>query len=103
MSEDINSRVSNQIDKMSTEEKDHILQSFSHFTSFLKDQLAKGESLGLSDGMLAKATRFVADHLAKNEEPRNREEKVLNELWQAADEDEKKALSRVLVKMVQNA
>ena len=103
MSEDINSRVSNQIDKMSTEEKDHILQSFTHFTSYLKDQLAKGESLSLSDNMLAKAAKFVADHLAKHEEPRNREEKVLNELWQAADEDEKKALSRVLVKMVQSA
>lgn len=69
----------------------------------MKDQLAKGESLGLSDAMLAKAAKFVADHLAKHEEPRNREEKVLNELWQAADEDEKKALSRVLVKMVQSA
>lgn len=103
MSEDINSRVSNQIDKMSMEEKDHILQSFTHFISYLKDQLAKGESLGLSDNMLAKAAKFVADHLAKHEEPRNREEKVLNELWLAADEDEKKALSRVLVKMVQSA
>ena len=69
----------------------------------MKDQLAKGESLGLSDNMLAKAAEFVADHLAKHEEPRNREEKVLNELWLAADEDEKKALSRVLVKMVQSA
>ncbi|MBS7346047.1 MAG: DUF3243 family protein [Caryophanon sp.] len=39
--------------------------------------------------------------IAKNEEPRNREQKLLQEMWNVADEDAKKHIALVLVKMVQ--
>lgn len=88
--------------------KNYLLKKRSDFRKFFNVQklferpnFAKGERLGLSDDMLAKGAKFVADHLAKNEEPRNSEEKVLQELWKVADENEKKALASVLVKMVQ--
>lgn len=93
--------INKKLEELSPEKKDQILESFSTFKSYLNDQLSKGERLGLSDDMLAKGAKFVADHLAKNEEPRNSEEKVLQELWKVADENEKKALASVLVKMVQ--
>lgn len=93
--------INKKLEELSPEKKIRILESFSTFKSYLNDQLAKGERLGLSDDMLAKGAKFVADHLAKNEEPRNSEEKVLQELWKVADENEKKALASVLVKMVQ--
>lgn len=93
--------INKKLEELSPEKKDQILESFSTFKSYLNDQLAKGERLGLSDDMLAKGAKFVADYLAKNEEPRNSEEKVLQELWKVADENEKKALASVLVKMVQ--
>lgn len=64
--------------------------------------MAKGQKLGLSDDLLAKGAKFVAEHLAKNEEPKNHEQKVLQELWKVAEEDEKKTLSKLLVKMVQS-
>ncbi|MFC5465931.1 DUF3243 family protein [Lederbergia graminis] len=97
------SNVENQLKDLSQKEKDQILESFTNFKNYLNKQVSKGEKLGLSDDMLAKATVVVADYLAKSEEPRNREEKVLKELWKSAkDGEEKDAIAHALLRMVQN-
>lgn len=99
MSEELN-KITDKMSELTPEQKEEILNNFSDFKSYLQDQLAKGQKLGLSDDLLAKGAKFVADHLAKNEEPKNREQKVLQELWKVAEEDEKKTLAKLLVKMV---
>lgn len=101
MSEELN-KITDKMSELTPEQKEEILNNFSDFKSYLQDQLAKGQKLGLSDDLLAKGAKFVADHLAKNEEPKNREQKVLQELWKVAEEDEKKTLAKLLVKMVQS-
>lgn len=101
MSEELN-KITEKISELTPEQKEDILNNFSNFKSYLQDQLAKGQKLGLSDDLLAKGAKFVAEHLAKNEEPKNREQKLLQELWKVAEEDEKKTLAKLLVKMVQS-
>ncbi|ULG72719.1 DUF3243 domain-containing protein [Macrococcus brunensis] len=88
------------VNNLSQEEKDQILESFNQFTSYLGSKVEKAEKLGFSEETVAKAAEKVADHLAKNEEPKNREEKVLNELWNNAEGEEKSAIARALVRMV---
>lgn len=101
MAEEIK-KVDNQLKDLSQEEKDQILESFTNFKNYLSEQVSKGEKLGLSEDMLAKATVKVADYLAKSEEPRNSEEKVLKELWKAAEDgQEKDAIAHALLRMVQ--
>ncbi len=58
--------------------------------------------MGLSEEKLAKTTELVANYLAKHEEPRNREEKVLMELWKSGSEKEQRMLSHMLLEMVRN-
>ncbi|RHW37515.1 DUF3243 domain-containing protein [Lysinibacillus yapensis] len=94
-------KVENQLRDLSQEEKDEILESFGNFKSYLSDQVSKGEKLGLSEETLAKATEKVADYLARSEEPRNKEEKVLQELWKSAEGNEKHAIAHALLRMVQ--
>ncbi|TDM03860.1 DUF3243 domain-containing protein [Macrococcus carouselicus] len=89
------------VNNMSQDDKDQILESFNQFKSYLGSKVEKAENLGFSDEAIAKAAEKVADLLAKNEEPKNREEKVLNELWNNAEGEEKSAIARVLVRMVQ--
>ena len=101
MSEELN-KVDQHLNDLTPEEKDAILENFNSFKSYLNDQLAKGKRLGLSDEVLAKGAQFVAEHLSKKEEPRNREQKLLQELWNVADDDQKKHLSLLLVRMVQS-
>lgn len=85
--------------ELNEEKKDEIMNNFQNFKDYLGDQVNRGEKLGLGDEGLAKGAKRVADYLAKHEEPRNREEKVLNELWNVANEEERQHMSHVLVKM----
>ncbi|MGM7700473.1 DUF3243 domain-containing protein [Pseudalkalibacillus sp. Hm43] len=85
--------------ELNQEKKEEILDNFQNFKDYLGDQVSKGEKLGLSDEGLATGAKRVADYLAKHEEPRNREEKVLNELWNVANEEERQHMSHVLVKL----
>ncbi|TDM11878.1 DUF3243 domain-containing protein [Macrococcus lamae] len=90
-----------QVNNMSQEDKDQILESFNNFKGYLNKQVGRAEKLGMGDDAIVKAAEKLADYLAKNEEPKNREEKVLNELWNNAEGEEKKAIASALVKMVQ--
>ena len=43
---------------------------------------------------------MVGNFLTSFVEPRNKEEALLQKLWKEADEDERKSLAKVIVKMV---
>ncbi|WP_261134319.1 DUF3243 domain-containing protein [Bacillus sp. Marseille-Q3570] len=85
--------------QMSEDKKDDIMQNFETFKNYLGDQVHRGEKLGLGEEGLTKGAKRVADYLAKHEDPRNREEKVLNELWNVANEEERQHMAHVLVKL----
>ena len=66
------------------EDKEQILQSYDKFINYLGKQVSRGEKMGM------------------DEEPRNREEQVLKELWKATEnDDEKKTVARALVRTAQ--
>ncbi|WP_377890767.1 DUF3243 domain-containing protein [Alkalihalobacillus sp. R86527] len=85
--------------EMNQDKKDDILENFQQFKDYLGDQVHKGEKLGLGEEGLTKGAKRVGDYLAKHEDPRNREQKVLNELWNVANEEERKSIAHVLVKL----
>ena len=84
---------------MSSEQKQEILDNFQEFMDYLKKQINRGEKLGLNEEQLAKAAEKVAEYLNKHEEPQNREEYVLNQMWNVAKDDEKHAIAHVLVRL----
>jgi hypothetical protein len=71
------------------------------FKSYLGDKVSKGEKLGMNEEQLAKTAQKVADYLAKHEEPRNREENLLHELWKVGNEEQQHHLAHMLVRLVQ--
>lgn len=102
MGNKIDERVEQKLNSISTEEKEEILKNFSTFTSYLSGKVTAGEKMGLSDEVLAKATEKVAGYLANHEEPRNREEHLLQQLWKNGDKDQQHALSHMLLNLVKN-
>ncbi|MBH0229197.1 DUF3243 domain-containing protein [Halobacillus yeomjeoni] len=84
---------------MQEDKKEEIMQSFQTFKDYLGDQVHKGEKLGLGEEGLTKGAKRVADYLAKHEEPRNREEKVLNEIWNVSNKEEREHIAHALVKL----
>lgn len=95
-------KVEQQLHQMSSEKREEILASFQQFKSYLSDQVSKGEKLGLSEEQLAIATEKVANYLAKHEEPKNREEHLLQELWKAGNKDQQHHLAHMLLNMVKH-
>ncbi|WP_018924570.1 DUF3243 family protein [Salsuginibacillus kocurii] len=89
----------NQIKEIPEEKKEDILQSYNQFQDYLKSKIEKGEALGLNEHQIAKGAERVAEYLKRHEEPRNTEEKLLQEMWKVADEDEKHAMGHILVKL----
>lgn len=85
--------------QMNEDKKEDILQHFDSFKNYLGNQVQRGEKLGLSEEALSKGAKRVADYLAEHEEPRNREQKVLNEMWSVANKEEREHMAHVLVKL----
>lgn len=100
---DVKNKVEKELAKIDNEEKDQILENFNRFKQYLAEKVELGENMGLSDEKLAKTTELVANYLAKHEEPRNREENLLMELWKAGSKEEQQTLSRMLLEMVRKA
>lgn len=100
MTNNFQEEIQNQMNNMDSEQKDQILENFGKFKSYLSDKVSKGEALGMSNEQMAKATEMVAGYLAKHEEPRNREEHLLRELWNSGDKEQQHALSHMLLNMV---
>ena len=102
MDRKIDKQVEVALESFSTDEKNDILKSFTTFKDYLSDKVKIGEKMGLSDETLVKATEKVAGYLAANEEPRNREEHLLQQLWKTADKDQQHALSHMLLKLTKH-
>ena len=68
-----------------------------------KDTLGKavdlGETAGLSDGTINNIAERVGTFLSNNVDPRNDEERLLKELWDAADEHDREVLAKLVVKI----
>lgn len=96
----VGNKVEDALQNLDSGKKEEILTNFEEFKSFLGDKVSKGEKLGLNEEQLALAAQKVGDYLAKKEQPRNREEKLLQELWKVGTEEEQHKLAHLLVKLV---
>lgn len=93
-------QIEHKLQHMDEEQKEGILENFDRFKSYLQLQISKGERLGMSEEMLANATEKVANYLAKHEEPKNREEYLLKQLWLAGNKEQQHQLAHMLLNMV---
>lgn len=96
------SKVDDAMDRIDDKEKERILADFDAFQSFLNKRIQLAESIGLNEEQLAQAAEKVAGYLAANEEPRNSEEKLLQELWKVGTQAKQHQLAHLLVKLAQN-
>lgn len=93
-------KVERTVDQMSFEKNDEILANFETFKEYLGGKVTMGKSMGLTEEQLALAAEKVGDYLVKKEDPRNSEEKLLQELWKSGSQEERHMLSHMLVKLV---
>lgn len=59
-----------------------------------------GKAVGLSDDTIHDTAYRFGEFFANHFDPGNREQRLLKELWEQGDEDEKKSLAGLLTRMV---
>ncbi|TWT27514.1 DUF3243 domain-containing protein [Planomicrobium sp. CPCC 101110] len=98
--ENVDKKVDEKLRTFDDEKKEEILANFNHFKQYLSGKVEIGEKMGLSEERLAQITEKVASYLAKHEEPKNREEYLLQELWKVGDKEEQHMMAHMLLKLV---
>lgn len=58
-----------------------------------------GETVGMSDKSITNIAEKVGTFLSNNVDPRNDEERLLKEMWDAADEKDRDVLAKLIVKI----
>lgn len=77
-----------------------VSSSWEEWKSQLADAVKLGQSMNLSPEQMAERAEQIGDFLAQKVDPKNPEQKVLQELWQAADEKDQQAIARTIIKLV---
>jgi len=79
-----------------------VLDNFESWKGFLSNKLQQAQQQGMSQQAIENVAEEVGDYLAQSVDPKNSEETVLRDLWNAASEDEQQAIANTMIKLVQN-
>jgi hypothetical protein len=79
-----------------------VLDNFGQWKEFLSNRLEHAQHEGMEQSSISNLATEIGGYLASHVEPKNPEEKVLADLWNVADEQEKHAIANMMVKLVQH-
>jgi hypothetical protein len=77
-----------------------VLKVFDRWKQFLNERIDQAEKAGMKDETITKLAVQIGEFLSDKVDPENKEERVLKELWDVADEQEKRTLAKLMVKLV---
>lgn len=77
-----------------------VLNNFEQWKDFLADRLQAGQREGMDNDTIADVAYQIGGYLAEHVDPKNEEQRLLKELWDASSEEEQKVLANIMVKLV---
>jgi hypothetical protein len=77
-----------------------VLKSFDKWKQFLAERVSQAESVGMSEESVTKLAFQIGEFLQDKIDPENPEERILKELWDIGNEQDRKTLARLMVKLV---
>lgn len=77
-----------------------IMENWHDWKKTLGIAVGLGEAVGMSEKTITNLSEKVGTYLSNHVHPHNDEEKLLKEMWDAADEEERKVLAKIVVKIV---
>lgn len=75
------------------------LKSWSKWKETLGKAVDLGETVGLSNNTINNIAERVGTFLSNNVDPKTDEERLLKELWDAADEKDRDVLAKLIVRI----
>ncbi len=80
-----------------------VLDTFEQWKSFLGKRVEQAKKTGMSEQTIAGLAYQMGEYLASEIDPKNREERLLKELWEIGSDEEQKMLAHLMVKLVEKA
>ncbi|WP_028561369.1 DUF3243 domain-containing protein [Paenibacillus pinihumi] len=78
-----------------------VLTNFDTWKQFLAERVEQAKKIGLSEDSISKLAYEIGSFLEERVDPKNDEQRALKEIWDVGDEEERKTISRLMVKLVQ--
>lgn len=77
-----------------------VLSTYDKWKNFLGERVQNARAAGMNDSTIQKLATEIGDFLANKVDPKNDEERVLRELWAVSDDNEKRMLAGIMMKLV---
>lgn len=78
-----------------------LIEDFDKWKKTLYNLVSMGEKVGLSEDTITNLGSKIGEFLASNVDPENREQRLLKEFFEVANEKEKEILTSLIIKMIQ--
>lgn len=79
-----------------------VLDNFRDWKEFLGERVEQAKQAGMESDTLQNVAYQIGGYLAEQVDPKNDQERLLKQLWDAGDEQQQRALAALMVKLVQN-
>ncbi|NGQ94086.1 DUF3243 domain-containing protein [Brevibacillus sp. SYP-B805] len=79
-----------------------VLDNFRDWKEFLGERVNQAKQAGMENESIANVAYQIGDYLSAKVDPKNEQERLLKELWDAGDENQQRALASLMVKLVQD-
>ncbi|MEJ8548340.1 DUF3243 domain-containing protein [Brevibacillus borstelensis] len=79
-----------------------VLDNFRDWKTFLGERVEQAKQAGMESDTLQNVAYQIGGYLAEQVDPKNDQERLLKQLWDAGDEEQQKALASLMVKLVQD-
>lgn len=76
-----------------------IMDNWNDWRKTLGKAVDLGETVGMSDNTITNLAEKVGTYLSNNVDPHNDEERLLKEMWDAANEQDRHVLAKLVVKI----
>lgn len=78
-----------------------VLSTFEKWKTFLSERVEQAKSAGMGDETIEKLAFQIGEFLDEKVDPKNEQERILKELWDVGDKDDRKTIARLMVKLVE--
>jgi hypothetical protein len=79
-----------------------VLENFRDWKQFLGERVEQAKQAGMESDTIQNVAYQIGGYLAEQVDPKNDQERLLKQLWDAGDEEQKRALASLMVKLVQS-
>ncbi|QRG65425.1 DUF3243 domain-containing protein [Brevibacillus choshinensis] len=79
-----------------------VLDNFRDWKEFLGERVAQATQAGMESETLQNVAYQIGGYLSEQVDPKNDQERLLKQLWDAGDQQQQQALASLMVKLVQN-